>query len=510
MQNILSLSAIRSGLLLLTIMVSTVGLQAQAPVQSDQNTQGTETPVLIGQGAMFADIDTVNQVIYMMYERDLWKYDLNEENWDLLHTYEQQKINTLFEHPKEFGYDYQTESLYFWSRGVGVVCRIDLKDYTLKRVDQSFQHKNQFSHVPFIRDGMIYAFGGYGFWEDKNLITSYAPELKEWKIVSPAEESPFPEARVGGRGVYVDSMQSFFLAFGSVVTNRDHSDGNSIRKKTNDLWKFDFRTMTWSYLMDLTINDNWHLPGPVISSESTSGTSSLTSSAYSDHTNNWYIPVKTTVGSKPSIFLKVVDLQREQEYQLIELHDPIEEEMIATNFMFDQKSQELILLGYRNMTNSEIHPMMVVKVPESELLKQLKPINDSRTLIYGSLVAFGILLALGWLFVKYNGVLPGVNGADETGIDLDRLKGELNKTERSLVKALINSDHMPETSELEEMIWPDVDNYDYRRKLRNETIRSINNKVKESFDIKEDLIIRQRDLEDNRRFRYGVNEELLG
>jgi len=69
---------------------------------------------------------------------------------------------------------------------------------------------------------------------------------------------------------------------------------------------------------------------------------------------------------------------------------------------------------------------------------------------------------------------------------------------------------MPETSELEEMVWPEVDNYDYRRKLRNETIRSINGKVKDMFGVNEDLIIRQRDLEDNRRYRYGVNEDLLG
>src|SRR6056297_1457117 len=152
MQNVFTLSAIRSGLLLLTIMCSTVGIQARSPYQINDPKPEENSPKLIGtESKFFADIDTVNQRLYVLIYEKLWAYNLREEEWDLLHTFEEEKMNKLLSEPKEFGYDHVSGDILLWSTGVGLVCRIDLENYTINRIDRSFPHKNQFGHIPFFR-----------------------------------------------------------------------------------------------------------------------------------------------------------------------------------------------------------------------------------------------------------------------------------------------------------------------------------------------------------------------
>jgi len=210
-----------------------------------------------------------------------------------------------------------------------------------------------------------------------------------------------------------------------------------------------------------------------------------------------------------NVHLKVFDLEDHTEFKPVEIDATSENAMISTHFLFNEKSMELIFVGFRNVTNSEVHPLLVLKIPESEVIPKLEQEDSEFTLVFSSLIIAGVFLIIGWLYFKKSGTLQVINGL-QSQISKEELESGLNKTEKELLNTLIVSDHMPETSELEEMVWPEVDNYDYRRKLRNETIRSINGKVKDMFGVNEDLIIRQRDLEDNRRYRYGVNEDLLG
>jgi hypothetical protein len=509
MQNISSLSAIKFGLLLLMTFISVAELQAISPDKGRTQEPGRESPVLIGTDNMFfSDIDTTKQLVYVLIYNELWSYDLNQEQWCLLHSFEQDEMNELLAEPKEFGYDHVSEDIYLWSTGVGLVYRIDLESFDIERIDRSFPHKNQFGHIPFFRDGKIHAFGGYGFWEDKNLITHFNPEVREWLLVSPAEGSSYPPERVNGFGTYVKDQDALYVYSGSIISNREHDGVNAIRGTNGEIWKFDFKTMSWSLVMTPGSLPGPRFPSVGIRNVHGAGKTTMSLTPYSNASGLWYIPFKDSGGDMANVYLKPFDLVDHIEYEPVQIDATIENALIGTHFLLDQKSKEVVIVGYRNVTNGEEHPVMVLKVPESKILKQLKPIGKEKVLIYGSLLAFGALLVLGWLFVRKNGSIPGLNYR-QPAITRNELEIQLNTTELSLLKAILDSDHMPETSELEEMVWPEVDNYDYRRKLRNETIRAINNKVQERFGIQDDLIIRRRDTEDNRRFRYGVNRELL-
>lgn len=477
-------------------------------LQDGELAEDNAYPVLIGRDGIYADIDTVNRVLYVMVRNELWDYNLNAGQWTQRHVFEQEEMDRLFQDPKEFGYDHVTGNIYFWSTGVGLVFELDLKTHSLERIDRSFDHKNQFGHVPFFYNGMIHAFGGYGYWQDKNLITYYLPNLREWKILTPAKGSDYPPEIVGAKGIYVEEEQAFFIYGGSYIQNRGHDDGNSNRVANQSLWKFDFETMLWSREMTIDLTDGKIPQAFGAFNENGIGRSSVSASAYSRQTGNWYLPVQTSEGNRPAISIKTIGLTQMQNYELFELEQTIEAEVITTNFLFDQKSQELILLGFQNITNDNAHPIVVLKIPEQDLISKLTPVNDNSILLFGSLVGIGLLLILGFVVMRYRGSVPGINGRTPT-VQIEELMADLNKTEKLLLKTIMDADQMPETSDLEEMVWPEVDNYDYRRKLRNETIRSINKKTQDAFGVNEKLIIRQRDTEDSRRFRYGINDELL-
>ncbi|MFP8489944.1 hypothetical protein ACKGJO_12720 [Gracilimonas sp. Q87] len=507
MQHLFFLSAKSLGLLFLSFILSETALHANPADQVARLYEDSNQPILVGRGSFFADIDTVDQIIYTLVYEELWSYDLKTDEWNFLHSFDDDVTDELFDQPKEFGFDQVTGDLYLWSVGVGLVYRINLQNYEVTRLDQSFPHKNQFGHTPFFREGMIYAFGGYGLWQNKNLITHFVPNLREWKIVTPAEKSPFPKERSNSKGMYVPDQQSFYIYGGNVIEGRPHDDSNSNHTWKNNLWKFDFNTMEWSYVMKTEPLSGWPMRNNAISTLSGVSLTSLSSTAFSLSSGNWYIPVRTSGSSQLSLYLKTFDLKDHTEYKLIDLDLTVEEEMFATHVLFDQKSKELILLGYHNRSNQELFPVIVKKIPEQRLLEKLEPVGPDVTLVYASALGFGLLLILGLLYLKFGSAIPAIE--DKKQFSKDKLEEELNETERSLLNALCNADYMPETNELEELVWPDVDNYDYRRKLRNETIRSVNEKVQETFGVNEKLIIREKDIEDNRRFRYGVRREIL-
>ena len=48
--------------------------------------------------------------------------------------------------------------------GSGQVFEVSFKDSSIKRLDGTYQHGYNFDAYQFVRDGILYSFGGYGFW----------------------------------------------------------------------------------------------------------------------------------------------------------------------------------------------------------------------------------------------------------------------------------------------------------------------------------------------------------
>jgi hypothetical protein len=85
----------------------------------------------------------------------------------------------------------------------------------------------------------------------------------------------------------------------------------------------------------------------------------------------------------------------------------------------------------------------------------------------------------------------------------------LKSDEKELLKYLFKNRGYIESMKLDEAVWPTIDNYDYRRKLRNDTINSVNNKFRNQLAFDVDIITRMKDPDDKRRYLYGLNEDVV-
>lgn len=77
------------------------------------------------------------------------------------------------------------EEIYFWEHGLGQVYKYDLKNKKLNHISNTFVDKLMFSHGAFVdSDDIIYAQGGYGFWQKRNYLLKFDPNRKEWLLES--------------------------------------------------------------------------------------------------------------------------------------------------------------------------------------------------------------------------------------------------------------------------------------------------------------------------------------
>ena len=159
------------------------------------------------------------------------------------------------------------------------------------------------------------------------------------------------------------------------------------------------------------------------------------------------------------------------------------------------------------ITNSNRIPIHIQTIPEDSLLTRLQVQSAAFSYAYllGGLI---LVLFIGFLFWR-NKQSPSTV-SNNIKLNFQKLINRLepNEAEKKFLETLFESKVYLETNELELLIWPNIDNYDYRRKLRNETIKSLNSKFQALYPNKGELILRKKDSEDSRRFLYGLHDDI--
>ena len=122
-----------------------------------------------------------------------------------------------------------------------------LKNQTLSRIDNSFKHKMQIESSSFVYKENIYKYGGYGFWSDRNFITRFDSESKEWEIVTFSNSKTKPKGshksitKVIGDNLYV---------IGGISLNEFNP---LVFESNNEIWKFDLINGVWEKLGEINI-----------------------------------------------------------------------------------------------------------------------------------------------------------------------------------------------------------------------------------------------------------------
>jgi len=126
--------------------------------------------------------------------------------------------------------------------GCGMV--FALKNDTIRRIDNSYDQKNQFNSAVYEHDGQVFMFGGYGLFEVKNTHTSFDNVSKEWfQVVRNSKECPS-----GRSSVYFIKEPTALYILGGVEQRF------SKYKICNDIWRFDLRQQKWKLLGELNAN----------------------------------------------------------------------------------------------------------------------------------------------------------------------------------------------------------------------------------------------------------------
>tara|TARA_R100000908_G_scaffold50441_1_gene25737 strand:+ start:101034 stop:102524 length:1491 start_codon:yes stop_codon:yes gene_type:complete len=472
-------------------------------IQSAQ-AQDKDHPVLDANTPLLADIDTTNQEVYVFLKKQLWVYSLETKTWSL-----QAELDDLPERLSEleFGLNPFTHKPTFWSRGVGSVYEIDTTSNSLNRLDLSFPHKNQFSHIPFFRQDNLYAFGGYGFWTYKNYISFFKPELKEWHLHTPDINSPLPSPRTARFGFYNKAQDAFFMYGGTYTKNNRSDDKNVERAMASDIWRYSFNNDEWKKLTSFTFA-NWK-PYSSASVSKVGRINSHSTSAYSPHTKNWYLPFHNQNNANMVFHLVPFNIETVEVYKPVEIPIPTEEGFFISSYFYNPRTASFVFLGMDHLTNNKSYPLRIEVLPEDSLL-QLIPERNSASGRIGIVVSLGMILVLGlFLFYKHS----YTEGEESKSISAhttpkDSFFQKLNENELKLFEILQDQEGFTDTHQLEEHAWPDIKNYDYRRKLRNESINSINEKFEAEFETDTPVISRKKDPKDNRRYLYGLNREV--
>ena len=123
------------------------------------------------------------------------------------------------------------------------------KNSEFERIDNSFTHKNQLRSSIFIYDGIIYRFGGYGFFESRNFITFFSDETNEWEVLK-TNSKVFPPGLFDNKFFIHNNELHVFGGFTLDKNNREKRIANK------EYWKFSFTEKSWFKIGEYNLFEN--------------------------------------------------------------------------------------------------------------------------------------------------------------------------------------------------------------------------------------------------------------
>ena len=135
-------------------------------------------------------------------------------------------------------------TLYFVKKSGGLVYQ--LQGDSIRRIDRSFNHKMQINSTIFAHNDTLMLYGGYGFWSDRNIITYFSSETREWEIIPPEGSELLPRGSHNGLFVQKGTQTIIFSGLSTNTYNPLNVD------EFREVWSFDLKDRSWSHLGDLT------------------------------------------------------------------------------------------------------------------------------------------------------------------------------------------------------------------------------------------------------------------
>jgi len=329
---------------------------------------------------------------------------------------------------------------------------------TLVRIDNSFNHRMTYQSAVFIQNDTIFKFGGYGYWSNRNFMTFYDKKTKEWEYYNTNTIlTPPPVASI--KHSLIDN--EFYFLQGDKSINA----AKAFRNPNKEIWKFSFIDRKWTnfglsklplYDSSLKIGDNKFLAKTI--------NGSLITVSLNENKFNYVDTNQTTFNLNyfNSIVVKDTIYQLSQNNVLIKA--PYNQIFFTSN--------------------------SVDSTDENIYLRSIELFNKLGLTTF-SLVG---LIIISLIFLKYRrNQRPRI---DELGLRYKGVNYKLTKTETQMIMFVLKQKQVPS-----QLFYDIVENselsYPQNNKIKNETIKKLNDKLEKILNIKD--FIQSRKLEEDGR-----------
>jgi len=380
------------------------------------------------------------------------------------------------------------DTLFLVEQSGGIV--VKYYNRTFERIDESRTHHNQYHSIPFVYEDQIFLLGGYGNFTDKNILTTYSFQNKEW-----FETKTYGEKPTVIRDQVIHARVDDTIYFIGCDTFED------LKISPQGCWVYslDLTTMTFSKLGILTINSYREL-------------------AYGHH-NLFTDKVISTIPvsqEHPYTGLRLYDFKNNT---YIDNNDPQIHQNFSSSNVLNQTGDKLHVLQHNgsykldlNLKYKTVSEAIYQRFTGKKYPIYTQKYND----VFYYAVSFVIVLVLLFFvyyarkrFTDYNYVSINTKSLEI------KHKGKsltiFDETELKLLFKLANSrgQYMP-FADVIDIFKKQTDSYETLRKKRKNLVSSLSNKFNTLLKTnKEPVFIYKTDPEDKRAKRIRLNKHLV-
>lgn len=422
--------------------------------------------ILFGQFDRNGFIGNNNGKIYIINDNHLEVYDYNQK---LIDEFPIDSVPLDFGFPKSFQSVFIKDKLYISSVNGGMMYSI-VND-SLKRIDNSFNHKMTIQSAVFTHRDTIFKFGGYGYWSSRKFMTYFSFDTMEWEFYKQTGSNSPPGSHNFNWSI---SGDDFYFFNGRIV---DVNNG-LMAGRNDDIWKFDFISRSWSNLGKVNLSDyNFNM-------------------------------VKSNVDKFGSSYVFDTSISENSVYKLDFQNN------ILSTFDIPNKYSGIGRWSFiENDTIYELRPNIFVKTPLKEIFNEstredTKLYNSSQSLIDGLvrvLLYFILIVVVLYFLNDFN--IRSKPRLTSQGIKVKRELIRLSDIEIKILHKLLKS-----TETLSVDLYNTVEDkslsYPQNNRIKVSAIKSINTKIYKSLGV-QSFIDSKKLLEDKRVAIYFISRKNL-
>jgi hypothetical protein len=422
--------------------------------------------ILFGQFDRNGFIGNNNGKIYIINDNHLEVYDYNQK---LIDEVPIDSVPLDFGFPNSFQSVFIKDNLYISSVTGGMMYSI-VND-SLKRIDNSFNHKMTIQSAVFTHRDTIFKFGGYGYWSSRKFMTYFSFDTMEWEFYKQTGSNSPPGSHNFNWSI---SGDDFYFFNGRIV---DVNNG-LMAGRNDDIWKFDFISRSWSNLGKVNLSDyNFNM-------------------------------VKSNVDKFGSSYVFDTSISENSVYKLDFLNN------ILSTFDIPNKYSGIGKWSFiENDTIYELRPNIFVKTPLKEIFNEstredTKLYNSSQSLIDGLfrvLLYFILIVVVLYFLNDFN--IRSKPRLTSQGIKVKRELIRLSDIEIKILHKLLKSTETLSV-DLYNIVEDKSLSYPQNNRIKVSAIKSINTKIYKSLGV-QSFIDSKKLLEDKRVAIYFISRKNL-